>query len=86
MYEPKTKVTEITDRELQLRFRKYQFRTIIPKNTSLTEASFYGRPSVLFNAGSKGSLAYLALAHELIEKHQEQALAEIPPVMKEKTA
>jgi chromosome partitioning protein len=86
MYEPKTKVTEITDRELQLRFRKHQFRTIIPKNTSLTEASFYGRPSILFNATSKGSLAYLALAQELIQKHQEQALADTPPVMQEKTA
>ena len=70
MYEPHTKVTEITDRELQLRFRKYLIRTIIPKNTHLTEASFYGKPAVLFNAASKGTLAYLNLAHELIERHQ----------------
>jgi chromosome partitioning protein len=70
MYEPHTKVTEITDRELQLRFRKHLIKTIIPKNTHLTESSFYGKPAVLFNATSKGTLAYLELAHELIEKHQ----------------
>jgi chromosome partitioning protein len=70
MYEPHTKVTEITDRELQLRFRKYLLKTIIPKNTHLTEASFYGKPAVLFNASSKGTLAYLNLAHELIERNQ----------------
>jgi chromosome partitioning protein len=69
MYEPHTKVTEITDRELQLRFRKYLMKTIIPKNTHLTESSFYGKPAVLFNATSKGTLAYLELARELIEKH-----------------
>lgn len=70
MYEPHTKVTEITDRELQLRFRKHLIRTMIPKNTHLTEASFYGKPAVLFNAASKGTLAYLELARELIEKHK----------------
>jgi len=69
MYEPHTKVTEITDRELQLRYRKHLLKTTIPKNTHLTEASFYGKPAVLFNAASKGTLAYLELAHELIEKH-----------------
>jgi chromosome partitioning protein len=70
MYEPHTKVTEITDRELQLRFRKYLLKTIIPKNTHLTEASFYGKPAVLFNASSKGTLAYLDLARELVERHE----------------
>jgi chromosome partitioning protein len=69
MYEPHTKVTEITDRELQLRFRKYLMKTIIQKNTHLTESSFYGKPAILFNATSKGTLAYLELARELIEKH-----------------
>jgi chromosome partitioning protein len=77
MYEPHTKVTEITDRELQLRFRRYLLRTIIPKNTNLSEASFYGKPAVLFNASSRGTLAYLELARELIEKHQQAAQ---PPI------
>jgi chromosome partitioning protein len=70
MYEPHTKVAEITDRELQSRFRKYLINTIIPKNTQLAEASFYGKPAVLFNAASKGSLAYLELARELIDRHE----------------
>jgi chromosome partitioning protein len=73
MYEPHTKVTEITDHELQLRFRKYLMKTIIPKNTHLTEASFYGKPALLFNAASKGTLAYLELARELIERHKAAA-------------
>jgi chromosome partitioning protein len=81
MYEPHTKVTEITDRELQLRFRRFLLKTVIPKNTSLSEASFYGKPSILFNASSKGTLAYLELARELIEKHRaaQAPISSVPP-------
>lgn len=74
MYEPHLKVTEITDRELQIRFRKHLLRTVIPKNTHLTEASFYGKPAVLFNATSRGTLAYMELARELVERHQPAAV------------
>ena len=71
MYEPNTKVTDITERELQLRFRKHILKTVIPKNTQLVEASFYGKPSILFNANSKGTLAYLQVAREMIEKDRQ---------------
>jgi chromosome partitioning protein len=77
MYEPHTKVTEITERELQLRYRKHMIKTVIPKNTHLTEASFYGKPAVLFNATSKGTLAYLELAREIIARTD--ATAETAP-------
>ncbi|HVN48653.1 MAG TPA: ParA family protein [Bacteroidota bacterium] len=78
MYEPNTKVTEITNRELQLRFRKYLLRTIIPRNTHLAEAAFYGKPAVLFNATSKGTLAYLDLANEIIARQQAAAVPAVP--------
>jgi chromosome partitioning protein len=69
MYEPKTKVTDITDRELQLRFRKHLLNSIIHKNTHLIEASFYGKPAILFNATSKGTVGYVDLAKELLIRH-----------------
>ncbi len=69
MYEPKTKVTDITDRELQLRFRKYLLKAVIPKNTHLIEAAFYGKPAILFNATSKGTIGYVDLAKELLMRH-----------------
>ena len=73
MYEANTKVTDITERELQLHFRKYMLKSFIPKNTQLVESSFYGKPAVLFNANSKGTLAYLSLAREIIEKNKPAA-------------
>jgi len=80
MYEPHTKVTEITDRELQLRYRKYLINTIIPKKHHLTEASFYGKPAVS-STRVEGDTAYLELAHELIDRHAAalQPQTSVPP-------
>ena len=84
MYEANTKVTDITERELQLHFRKYVLKTVIPKNTQLVESSFYGKPAVLFNANSKGTLAYLALAREIMEKNK-TAVEEPPAITQSQT-
>ena len=76
MHEPNTKVSDITERELRLRFRKHVLKTIIPKNTHLVEASFYGKPGLLFNATSKGTLAYLQLAREILDRAEPVAAAQ----------
>ncbi len=65
MYEQSTKVTEITTRELQAKYRKYVFESIIPRNAPLSEASFYGKPALLYDINSLGAQAYLDLAREI---------------------
>jgi chromosome partitioning protein len=71
MYESNTKVTEISERELKLRYNKYLFKTTIPRNHLLTESTFYGKPVILYNVNSNVSMAYLELAYELINKNKE---------------
>lgn len=39
MYESNTKVTEISERELKLRYNKYLFKTYIPRNHMITEST-----------------------------------------------
>ncbi len=75
MHEPNTKVTDITVRELRAKYRQHMLGTLIPKNTLLSEASFYGKPAVLYNVNSRGAAAYLALAREIIARtaHQKSA-------------
>lgn len=68
MYEANTKVTEITTRELQAKYRKHIFETVIPRNAALTEASFYGKPALLYDINSRGAQAYLDLAREITGK------------------
>jgi chromosome partitioning protein len=69
MHEPNTRVTDITLRELQGKYRRFMFDTQIPRNTALGEASFYGKPAVLYNANSRGSNAYMSLAREIIARN-----------------
>jgi chromosome partitioning protein len=68
MFEPNTKIAEITGRELRARYSKFLFKIVIPKNSTLAEAAFYGRPALLYNINSKGAQAYFELGSELIAR------------------
>ncbi len=79
MHEPNTKVTDITMRELQAKYRRYLLDTVIPKNTVLSEASFYGKPAILYSVNSRGSAAYLALAREMIARQEARLAQPVQP-------
>jgi chromosome partitioning protein len=72
MYEANTKVTEISERELKLRYNKYLFKTYIPRNHIVTESTFYGKPVILYNVNTNVSMAYLEFAYELIKRSEEK--------------
>ena len=55
---------ERTQMELQL--DKKVYNTVIPRNVRLAEAPSFGVPVLLHDARSRGALAYLALAEEVI--------------------
>lgn len=73
MHEPNTRVTDITIRELHAKYRSHLFEIVVPKNNLLSEASFYGKPAVLYDINSRGSKAYLDLAHQVIARGQAAA-------------
>lgn len=45
------------------------FTTEIPRNVKLSEAPSHGRPALLYDVRSKGSLAYLRVAEEILRRH-----------------
>jgi chromosome partitioning protein len=73
MHEPHTKVTDITIRELTAKYRGHLLRTMIPRNTVLSEASFFGKPVMMYHDRCSGSEAYRTLARELIMRHSAAA-------------
>lgn len=81
MHEPNTRVTDITVRELRSKYHQYMLETIIPRNTVLSEASFYGKPAVLYNVNSRGCAAYLALAREIIARQTQRTASFLPPTL-----
>ena len=44
------------------------YRTVIPRNVRLAEAPSHGMPVLTLDRQSKGALAYLALAGEMLSK------------------
>ena len=46
------------------------FRTVIPRNIRLAEAPSFGKPVLFHDKESRGALAYLALAGEMIRREE----------------
>ncbi|MCX6161050.1 MAG: ParA family protein [Ignavibacteriae bacterium] len=68
MYESNSKVTEISERELKVKYGEYMMNTIIPVSNLLNEATFFGKPLCLYRINSIGAIAYMNLACEIMEK------------------
>ncbi len=56
--------------EVRNHFGHLTFDTIIQRNVRLSEAPSYGKPAILFDAMSAGSISYLNFAKEVIRKNK----------------
>lgn len=56
--------------EVKEHFGPLAFDTIIQRNIRLSEAPSYGKPALLYDASSNGSVNYLNLAKELIKRNK----------------
>ena len=68
MYDPRNSLTRDVSKQLLDYFGDQVFGTVIPRNVRLAEAPSYGMPVLSYDAKSKGSLAYLALAGEILRR------------------
>ena len=59
----------IRDR-LEEHFSEQLCDTVIPRNVKLAEAPSFGMPALYYEPEAKGTLAYLALAGEIINKYE----------------
>ena len=60
-----TLATEVST-QLKKHFGDKVYHTIIPRNIRLAEAPSYGKPALVYDKRSKGAMAYLALAGEVM--------------------
>jgi chromosome partitioning protein len=68
MYDPRNTLGQQVSDQLQQHFGEKVYRTVIPRNVRLAEAPSYGMPVLSYDRQSKGALAYLALAGEILGK------------------
>jgi chromosome partitioning protein len=66
MYDARNNLSNQVADEVRKHF--HVFETVIPRNVRLAEAPSYGRPVILYDAGSRGSHGYLSLAREILEQ------------------
>jgi chromosome partitioning protein len=73
MFDPRNNLANEVSAQLIMHFGDKVFRTIIPRNVRLAEAPSFGVPVLFHDKDSRGALAYLALAGEMIRREEEEA-------------
>jgi len=73
MYDPRNTLAQQVSAQLLQHFGDKVYRTVIPRNVRLAEAPSHGKPALEFDSTSKGAQAYLALAGEMIKRHEQTA-------------
>lgn len=72
MYDGRNRLTVEVSEQLQKFFPEKTYSTIIPRNVRLAESPSFGLPILHYDKKSQGALAYLALAGEVLRRHEEE--------------
>jgi chromosome partitioning protein len=73
MYDPRNNLATQVSAQLMDHFGDKVYRTIIPRNVRLAEAPSHGLPIITYDRASRGALAYLALAGEMLNRQGKAA-------------
>ncbi len=69
MYDSRLRLSNQVVEEVKTHFQQMVFDTIIQRNTKLGEAPSFGQTIIMHDATSKGSVNYLNLAREILQKN-----------------
>jgi chromosome partitioning protein len=75
MFDPRNNLSNEVSAQLMQHFPDKVYRTIVPRNVRLAEAPSHGLPVIGYDAASSGAKAYLALAGEVLRRHDGGQLA-----------
>ena len=68
MYDPRSNLARDVSEQINAFFKGKVYQTAIPRNIRLAEAPSHGLSAIEYDRGSRGALAYLALAAEILRK------------------
>lgn len=72
MVDPRINLSNEVSDQLISHFEDKVFRTVVPRNVRLAEAPSFGKPVLYHDRNSRGALAYLALAGEVLRREDER--------------
>jgi len=70
MYDGRLRLCNQVVSEVRRHFEEIVFDSIIHRNTRLSEAPSFGKPVILYDSASKGTINYLNLAKEILQKNK----------------
>ena len=68
MFDPRVTLQQQVSEQLKAHFGPRLFNSVIPRNVRLAEAPSYGLPGVVFDPSSKGAMAFVEFAKELVKQ------------------
>jgi chromosome partitioning protein len=77
MFDGRNNLSNAVSEQLTQHFGERVYRTLIPRNVRVAEAPSHGLPVLRYDPGSRGALAYLGLAGELLRRHRKRQAGEL---------
>lgn len=68
MYDRRNKLTDTVEKDVRGCLGNLVYKTVIPRNIRLSEASSHGIPAILYDSECNGSIAYMNLVEEIIKQ------------------
>ena len=68
MVDKRNSLSALVEKDVRDHFGETVYKTTIPRNVKVSEASSHGKPALLYDVNSAGSMAYIGLAREIINK------------------
>ncbi len=73
MFDVRNNLGNDVSSQLTKHFGEKVFRTVIPRNIRLAEAPSHGQPIIFYDRSSRGSIAYLGLAGEMLRRERNRS-------------
>jgi len=68
MVDKRNSLSALVEKDVRSYFGETVYKTTIPRNVKVSEAPSHGKPAILYDVNSSGSMAYIGLAREIINK------------------
>lgn len=76
MFDPRLRLSNQVVEEIRRHFENIVFESIIHRNTRLGEAPSFGKPAIMYDADSKGSINYMNLVREMLQRNNATRIPE----------
>lgn len=70
MYDRRNSLSAVIAEDVRKHFKNLVFDTVIPRNVKISEASSHGKPVLLYDVKSTGSISYIELAREFLAREK----------------